>query len=61
MYTYLYKEFGAYSADEIKEGSKALHDVLELDVPKMLKEKADTVSSPKTSTVCDRCARNLYH
>ncbi|XP_052179581.1 ornithine aminotransferase, mitochondrial [Diospyros lotus] len=47
------------SRDELNEGSKALHDVLEFDLPKMQKAKPVTVSAP-ASTVCDRCGRNLY-
>ncbi|XP_009775369.1 ornithine aminotransferase, mitochondrial [Nicotiana sylvestris] len=47
------------SLEELQEGSKALHDVFELDLPKMQKEKPATVSHA-TSSVCDRCGRNLY-
>ncbi|XP_059665725.1 ornithine aminotransferase, mitochondrial [Cornus florida] len=47
------------SLNEIQEGSKALRDVLELDLPKMHKAKPKTVS-PTASNVCDRCGRNLY-
>ncbi|CAK9167851.1 unnamed protein product [Ilex paraguariensis] len=47
------------SLDEIQEGSKALHDVLELDLPKMQKEKPERVSH-ETHISCDRCGRNLY-
>lgn len=46
------------SLEELQEGSKALHDVLELDLPKMLQEKPKTVS-PKISSTCDRCGRDL--
>nr|AZL41246.1 ornithine aminotransferase [Datisca glomerata] len=47
------------SLAELQEGSKALRDVLELDLPKMLKEKPHSVSS-SSSHICDRCGRNLY-
>ncbi|TYJ30732.1 hypothetical protein E1A91_A06G150300v1 [Gossypium mustelinum] len=46
------------SRDEVKEGSKVLHDVLELDLPNM--QKAKPKDSPTTATICDRCGRNLY-
>ncbi|PPE00923.1 hypothetical protein GOBAR_DD02048 [Gossypium barbadense] len=49
--------FGALR-DEVKEGSKVLHDVLELDLPNM--QKAKPKDSPTTATICDRCGRNLY-
>ncbi|KAB2078256.1 hypothetical protein ES319_A06G149800v1 [Gossypium barbadense] len=48
----------AESRDEVKEGSKVLHDVLELDLPNM--QKAKPKDSPTTATICDRCGRNLY-
>ncbi|MBA0598198.1 hypothetical protein Gorai_007973, partial [Gossypium raimondii] len=44
------------SRDEVKEGSKVLHDVLELDLPNM--QKAKPKDSPTTATICDRCGRN---
>ncbi|TYK20684.1 ornithine aminotransferase [Cucumis melo var. makuwa] len=47
------------SLDELKEGSKALNDVLEIDLPKLMKEKPHTASS-SDSNICDRCGRNLY-
>ncbi|KAI3455985.1 hypothetical protein Pfo_012648 [Paulownia fortunei] len=47
------------SLDELQEGSKALQDVLELDLSRMKKEKPDTPSHT-ASNVCDRCGRNLY-
>ncbi|GMY37961.1 ornithine aminotransferase, mitochondrial [Fagus crenata] len=47
------------SLDELQEGSKALHDVLELDLPKMQKAKPEQIS-PTISHICDRCGRNLY-
>lgn len=47
------------SSDELQEGSKALHDVLELDLPNLRK-----INSGKTPvshlTDCDRCGRSLY-
>uniref|UniRef100_A0A5B6ZWJ8 Ornithine aminotransferase n=1 Tax=Davidia involucrata TaxID=16924 RepID=A0A5B6ZWJ8_DAVIN len=46
------------SLDELREGSKALCDVLEFDLPEMQKVKPETVS-PTASNVCDRCGRNL--
>ncbi|XP_062161085.1 ornithine aminotransferase, mitochondrial [Alnus glutinosa] len=47
------------SLDELREGSKALHDVLEHDLPKLQKAKPEHVS-PTSSSICDRCGRNLY-
>ncbi|PIN10694.1 Ornithine aminotransferase [Handroanthus impetiginosus] len=47
------------SRDELHEGSKALNDVLELDLPKIKKEKPETTSHA-ASHACDRCGRNLY-
>ncbi|XP_022927235.1 ornithine aminotransferase, mitochondrial-like [Cucurbita moschata] len=47
------------SLDEVKEGSKALHDVLEIDLPQLMKEKPHS-SSPSDPNICDRCGRNLY-
>ncbi|KAJ0016510.1 hypothetical protein Pint_10940 [Pistacia integerrima] len=46
------------SLDELEEGSKVLHDVLELDLPNMKKAKPPKVS-PTASTACHRCGRNL--
>ncbi|KAG6573369.1 Ornithine aminotransferase, mitochondrial, partial [Cucurbita argyrosperma subsp. sororia] len=46
------------SLDEVKEGTKALHDVLEIDLPKLMKEKPHN-ASPSDSIICDRCGRNL--
>ncbi|XP_038894918.1 ornithine aminotransferase, mitochondrial [Benincasa hispida] len=48
------------SLDELKEGSKAFHDVLKIDLPQLKKEKPHTASSPSDSNICDRCGRNLY-
>lgn len=50
---------GYFSLEELHEGSKALSDVLEHDLPKMQKEKPETISST-TSNICDRCGRDLY-
>lgn len=47
------------SLEELKEASKALKDVLEIDLPKMQKQ----MPSKETSTAphaCDRCGRQLY-
>ncbi|KAB1222610.1 Ornithine aminotransferase, mitochondrial [Morella rubra] len=46
------------SLDELQEGSKALQDVLKLDLPNMQKAKPEHVS-PTSSNKCDRCGRNL--
>ncbi|XAR72485.1 Ornithine aminotransferase [Bertholletia excelsa] len=47
------------SLDELQEGSKTLHDVFELDFPRLQKAKLKTASSA-APTICDRCGRNLY-
>ncbi|KAG8385263.1 hypothetical protein BUALT_Bualt03G0023800 [Buddleja alternifolia] len=47
------------SLDELQEGSKALKDVLELDLSYMQKEKPHTTTSHTPSDVCDRCGRNF--
>ncbi|KAK9936808.1 hypothetical protein M0R45_013632 [Rubus argutus] len=47
------------SLEELHEGSKALSDVLEHDLPKMQKEKPENISST-ASNICDRCGRDLY-
>ncbi|KAL2467400.1 Ornithine aminotransferase [Abeliophyllum distichum] len=47
------------SLDELREGTKALQDVFEFDLPKMLKEKPETVGHT-ASSVCDRCGRNFH-
>ncbi|KAK6150076.1 hypothetical protein DH2020_017601 [Rehmannia glutinosa] len=47
------------SLDELREGSKALQDVLEHDLAKMKKEKPNAPSHTASDT-CDRCGRNLY-
>ncbi|XP_031132182.1 ornithine aminotransferase, mitochondrial [Ipomoea triloba] len=47
------------SDHELQQGSEALHDVLELDLPKMQKEKPTTPSHAASVNVCDRCGRNL--
>jgi len=46
------------SSDELQEGSKTLHEVLELDLPKMKAAKPEKM--PVASTTCDRCGRNQY-
>jgi len=48
------------SRDEILEGSKALADVLSIDLPKLLKMKAKDASPPSAPEACDRCGRVLY-
>ncbi|OVA10598.1 Aminotransferase class-III [Macleaya cordata] len=45
------------SSDELQTASKALSDVLELDLPKLQKQKPETDHSP-VYHVCDRCGRN---
>ncbi|KAI7741183.1 hypothetical protein M8C21_019362 [Ambrosia artemisiifolia] len=47
------------SLDEIREGAKAFHDVLEHDLPKLVREKPKP-ASPKAQDTCDRCGRELY-
>ncbi|XP_071735844.1 ornithine aminotransferase, mitochondrial-like isoform X1 [Rutidosis leptorrhynchoides] len=47
------------SLDEIREGAKAFHDVLEHDLPKLVKEKPKP-TAPKAQNPCDRCGRELY-
>ncbi|CAH1416588.1 unnamed protein product [Lactuca virosa] len=47
------------SLDEIREGAKAFHDVLECDLPKLVKEKP-METTPKASESCHRCGRDLY-
>ncbi|KVH97413.1 Aminotransferase class-III [Cynara cardunculus var. scolymus] len=47
------------SLEELREGAKAFHDVLEHDLPKLVKEKPKT-GEPKEQNQCDRCGRNLY-
>ncbi|KAL2343396.1 hypothetical protein Fmac_004681 [Flemingia macrophylla] len=47
------------SQEEIQQGSKALADVLEIDVPKLQKEKPKH-AVPVASSACDRCGRVLY-
>ncbi|CAH9078679.1 unnamed protein product [Cuscuta epithymum] len=48
------------SADELQQGSKALHDVLEVDLPNMKTKKPLTASQTTSANACDRCGRNLY-
>ncbi|XP_010481486.1 PREDICTED: ornithine aminotransferase, mitochondrial-like [Camelina sativa] len=45
------------SSDELREGSKALRDVLELDLPNLPNSGKTPVSH---LTECDRCGRSLY-
>lgn len=47
------------SHDEIQQGSKALADVLEFDLPKLQKTKPKD-AAPVASSACDRCGRVLY-
>ncbi|PSR98704.1 Ornithine aminotransferase [Actinidia chinensis var. chinensis] len=47
------------SLEELQGGSKALQDVLELDLPKMQMQNAKPETLPSTAShVCDRCGRN---
>lgn len=48
------------SGDEIQEGSKALANVLEIDLPKLQKLKPKIASPPAAPSACDRCGRVLY-
>ncbi|XP_043701274.1 ornithine aminotransferase, mitochondrial-like [Telopea speciosissima] len=47
------------SSDDLQEASKALHKVLETDLPKMKQQKPEAVGAA-ISDVCDRCGRNMY-
>ncbi|KAK7399947.1 hypothetical protein VNO78_11144 [Psophocarpus tetragonolobus] len=47
------------SVDEIQQGSKALADVLEIDLPKLQKTKPKD-ASPVAPSACDRCGRVMY-
>ncbi|CAA7020437.1 unnamed protein product [Microthlaspi erraticum] len=47
------------SSDELRQGSKALHDVLEVDLPNLRKINAGKAPVSHL-TECDRCGRNLY-
>ncbi|XP_058098138.1 ornithine aminotransferase, mitochondrial isoform X2 [Magnolia sinica] len=47
------------SLEELHEASKALSDVLELDLPKMQRQMPKTVSST-VPEACDRCGRHMY-
>ncbi|GAB2226310.1 hypothetical protein Droror1_Dr00022112 [Drosera rotundifolia] len=47
------------SLEELQEGAKALGEVFEHDVPKMRREKPNSVSYQAHSNICDRCGRNL--
>ncbi|CDY33459.1 BnaA06g36140D [Brassica napus] len=47
------------SSDELREGSKALRDVLEVDLPNL--QKINAGKTPVSHlTECDRCGRSLY-
>ncbi|CAI9096865.1 OLC1v1033104C1 [Oldenlandia corymbosa var. corymbosa] len=46
-------------SDELQLGSKALYDVLELDLPQMQLEKPKSMPNVQPK-VCDRCGRNSY-
>ncbi|KAJ1392419.1 Pyridoxal phosphate-dependent transferase, major domain [Sesbania bispinosa] len=48
------------SHDEIQEGSKALADVLEIDLPKLKKMKPKDATPPAAPSACDRCGRVVY-
>ncbi|XP_051126082.1 ornithine aminotransferase, mitochondrial [Andrographis paniculata] len=49
------------SPDELQQASEALHDVFDLDLASIKKEKMDTAPALDThSSTCDRCGRNLY-
>jgi len=45
--------------DEIQQGSKALADVLEIDLPKLQKAKP-AEAAPVAPSACDRCGRVMY-
>ncbi|XP_010247413.1 PREDICTED: ornithine aminotransferase, mitochondrial-like [Nelumbo nucifera] len=47
------------SSEDLQEAPKALHALLEHDLPEMKKQKPETVSGT-VPNVCDRCGRNLY-
>ncbi|GMH20799.1 hypothetical protein Nepgr_022641 [Nepenthes gracilis] len=47
------------SLEELHEGTRALEEVFEHDVPKMQREKPDK-SPASSSNICDRCGRDLY-
>lgn len=48
------------SADEIQQGSKALADVLEIDLPLLKKMKPKDAVPPAGPSPCDRCGRVVY-
>lgn len=48
------------SADEIQQGSKALADVLEIDLPMLKKMKPKDAAPPAGPSACDRCGRVVY-
>ncbi|KAI4368084.1 hypothetical protein MLD38_016686 [Melastoma candidum] len=47
------------SSEELRRGSTALHEVLELDLPSMHQEKPP-LTSAASPNVCDRCGREVY-
>ncbi|KAI3996835.1 hypothetical protein MKX01_021111 [Papaver californicum] len=47
------------SSEELQEASKALSDVLGIDLPKLKQQKPEVDQSP-VSQVCDRCGRNTH-
>ncbi|KAI3979188.1 hypothetical protein MKX01_017013 [Papaver californicum] len=47
------------SSEELQEASKALSDVLEIDLPKLKKQKPE-VNQSHVSQVCDRCGRSTH-
>ncbi|MCH90138.1 ornithine aminotransferase mitochondrial-like [Trifolium medium] len=48
------------SADEIQQGSKALADVLEIDLPMLKKMKPKDAAPLAGPSACDRCGRVVY-
>ncbi|XP_042464717.1 ornithine aminotransferase, mitochondrial-like [Zingiber officinale] len=47
------------SLEEISEASKAISDVLEIDLPKMQKQKQNA-ETPTPTQACDRCGKQLH-
>lgn len=48
------------SDDEIRQGSKALADVLEIDLPLLKKMKPKEAAPLAGPSACDRCGRVVY-
>lgn len=46
------------SLEELEEGSEELRNVMEIDLPKMLNSKKESVTHPPS--ICDRCGRKMY-